>query len=162
MLYVWQLPRAQYHPSHPPHRAVSPHHGCHPKSKFILFQHQVFLKLITWDSFPPRVFQCKEGEWRDGSGWAVPEWDAANPVFALFMSPLRLYWLHFKYFSFLTYLHILLFSFKLSGRAQVGIWDTQLLLGQNCMYFLFLRYFRPTLKGMTCIEGTRQTLKYSC
>ena len=46
--------------------------------------------------------------------------DAANPVFALFTSPLPLYWLHFKYFTFLPYLHIPLFSFNFQGEHSLA------------------------------------------
>lgn len=57
-----------------PTRAVSPHGGCHPKTEICFFPApSVFLNFVTHDASPPREFQCKEAEWRDGAGWAVPD-----------------------------------------------------------------------------------------
>lgn len=71
--------------------------------------------------------------------------DPANPVFALFMSPLPPYQLHFKYFRFVPYLHIPLFSFKLS------VWHFRYSVIIRTVLHVFLRHFRPTEKGMTFV-----------
>lgn len=73
-LYVWHLPRAQYHPPLPPHKNSFTTQWTPTKNaNSFFFSTRFFKNFITHDSFLPRVFQCKEGEWSNGASWGLPD-----------------------------------------------------------------------------------------
>lgn len=106
----------------PPSTLVSQEQLHHPldaiqKCNFILFQHQGFLNLLLVTLSLQGCLSARRVSGGMELAWlSQTERDATNP--------LTLYQLHFKYFRFLPYLHIPLFSFKLLERAQFSIWDS--------------------------------------
>ena len=131
-----------------PTRAVSPHSGHHPK--FILFQHQVFFKLYYSWLFSPKGVPV-QGGWVEGWSWlGCPRQSRMLPTQCLPSS--RLLFPSTGYISsILHFFHICTFHCFLLTFRESTVWHLRYSVIIRTKLRVFLRYFRPTLKGMTFV-----------